>query len=230
MPKPLIQTTGRRKQAVARVRLRPGTGQITVNGATVEDYFPSETHRMILSPSRCGSPTRPRSTTSTPPIDGGGVSGQAGRPPPRHRPGPRRARPRAPGHAEEGRLPHPRRPREGEQEVRPEEGPQGAAVLQALTASPPVTLAVRHRRGAGRGHHRAHPRARPRPGPRRGPGPRTRDRSWSAATPAQSRPGARGRAAGRSARPRARPSSRSASPRRRRWPGVGRRARRLRRP
>ncbi|MSX32289.1 MAG: 30S ribosomal protein S9, partial [Actinobacteria bacterium] len=31
MPKPLIQTTGRRKEAVARVRLRPGTGKITIN-------------------------------------------------------------------------------------------------------------------------------------------------------------------------------------------------------
>ncbi len=49
MPKPLVQSTGRRKEAVARVRLRPGTGTITVNGRPVENYFPSETHRMILS-------------------------------------------------------------------------------------------------------------------------------------------------------------------------------------
>ncbi|MBV8560448.1 MAG: 30S ribosomal protein S9, partial [Acidimicrobiia bacterium] len=43
MPKPLVQTTGRRKQAVARVRIRPGGGKIVVNGRPIEDYFPSET-------------------------------------------------------------------------------------------------------------------------------------------------------------------------------------------
>ena len=41
MPKPLTQTTGRRKEAVARVRLRPGTGMITVNGRPFEKYFTS---------------------------------------------------------------------------------------------------------------------------------------------------------------------------------------------
>jgi len=49
MPKPLTQTTGRRKAAVARVRLRPGQGAITVNRRPVEDYFPSATHRQIIS-------------------------------------------------------------------------------------------------------------------------------------------------------------------------------------
>ena len=47
MPKPLIQTTGRRKEAVARVRLRPGTGKITVNGRPFEQYFPILTHQVI---------------------------------------------------------------------------------------------------------------------------------------------------------------------------------------
>ncbi|MEW6152845.1 MAG: 30S ribosomal protein S9 [Actinomycetota bacterium] len=77
MPKPLCQTTGRRKQAVARVRLRPGAGNITVNKRPITDYFPTETHRMIV--------TEPLRTTSTnevydvdATIDGGGVSGQAG--------------------------------------------------------------------------------------------------------------------------------------------------------
>ncbi len=77
MPKPLVQSTGRRKEAVARVRLRPGTGNITVNGRAVEDYFPSETHRMILS-----EPLRLTSTNEMYDvdcgIDGGGISGQAG--------------------------------------------------------------------------------------------------------------------------------------------------------
>ena len=40
MSKPLIQTTGRRKEAVARVRLRPGTGKILVNGREFASYFP----------------------------------------------------------------------------------------------------------------------------------------------------------------------------------------------
>jgi small subunit ribosomal protein S9 len=75
--KPLIQSTGRRKQAVARVRFRPGTGTITVNKRDVEDYFPNPTHRMIL--------TEPLRLTSTEEVydidvtmDGGGTSGQAG--------------------------------------------------------------------------------------------------------------------------------------------------------
>ena len=47
MPKPLIQTTGRRKEATARVRLRPGTGKITVNGRAFEDFFGVLTHRVV---------------------------------------------------------------------------------------------------------------------------------------------------------------------------------------
>jgi small subunit ribosomal protein S9 len=77
MPKPLIQTTGRRKRAVARVRVRPGSGKITINQRDVEEYFPSETHRMILT-----EPLRLTSTAEVYDVDasiyGGGVSGQAG--------------------------------------------------------------------------------------------------------------------------------------------------------
>ena len=77
MPNPLIQSTGRRKRAVARVNLRPGTGTITVNSRPVDEYFPSETHRMILT-----EPLRITETTEVYDvdcrIDGGGVSGQAG--------------------------------------------------------------------------------------------------------------------------------------------------------
>ena len=47
MTAPICQTTGRRKQAVARVRFRPGQGAITCNGHTFEEYFTSATHRMI---------------------------------------------------------------------------------------------------------------------------------------------------------------------------------------
>ena len=75
--KPLVQSTGRRKEAVARVRLRPGTGTITVNKRTLEDYFPSDTHRMVIT-----EPLRLTETTETYDVDaklhGGGVTGQAG--------------------------------------------------------------------------------------------------------------------------------------------------------
>ncbi|MGH9224600.1 MAG: 30S ribosomal protein S9 [Acidimicrobiales bacterium] len=77
MPKPLCQTTGRRKEAVARVRIRPGTGAITVNKRPIADYFPTETHRMIVT-----EPLRVTSTNEVYDVDatigGGGVSGQAG--------------------------------------------------------------------------------------------------------------------------------------------------------
>jgi small subunit ribosomal protein S9 len=77
MPHPLCQTTGRRKRAVARVRLRPGSGVVTVNGRELENYFPTPTHRMILS-----EPLRLTNTAEVYDVDcsihGGGVSGQAG--------------------------------------------------------------------------------------------------------------------------------------------------------
>ena len=49
MVQPLVQSTGRRKRAVARVRIREGSGAITINKRPLEDYFPNATHRMILS-------------------------------------------------------------------------------------------------------------------------------------------------------------------------------------
>ncbi len=46
-----IQTVGRRKRAIARIRLVPGTGEITCNGRSLEDYFPNKLHQQdILSP------------------------------------------------------------------------------------------------------------------------------------------------------------------------------------
>jgi len=77
MPKPLVQSTGRRKEAVARVRIRAGSGQVTVNKRSLESYFPSETHRMIVT-----EPLRVSTTADVYDVDatigGGGVSGQAG--------------------------------------------------------------------------------------------------------------------------------------------------------
>ena len=75
--KPITQTTGRRKRAVARVRFRPGTGIITVNKRQLDDYFPSDTHRMILTePLRLTNLTEAYDIDAT--LDGGGPSGQAG--------------------------------------------------------------------------------------------------------------------------------------------------------
>ena len=77
MTKPLTQTTGRRKQAVARVRLRPGTGVITVNKRGFDQYFTSATHRMVVvEPLRLTNQTEAFDIDAT--IDGGGVAGQAG--------------------------------------------------------------------------------------------------------------------------------------------------------
>jgi small subunit ribosomal protein S9 len=77
VPKPLMQATGRRKQAVARVRIRPGTGVITVNKRPIENYFPSETHRMIVTePLRLTTLDETYDIDAT--MDGGGISGQAG--------------------------------------------------------------------------------------------------------------------------------------------------------
>jgi small subunit ribosomal protein S9 len=77
LPTPLSHTNGRRKAAVARVRLRPGQGAITVNRRAFEDYFTSATHRMVVTePLRVASLTQGYDIDAT--IDGGGVSGQAG--------------------------------------------------------------------------------------------------------------------------------------------------------
>jgi small subunit ribosomal protein S9 len=77
LPKPLTQTTGRRKEAVARVRIRPGQGVITVNRRPLETYFPSASQRMIVTePLRLTTTADVYDVDAT--IDGGGVSGQAG--------------------------------------------------------------------------------------------------------------------------------------------------------
>src|SRR5205807_8557421 len=77
MPKPLVQSTGRRKAAIAPVRVRPGTGRILVNRRPIEDYFPSETHRMVVTePLRLTTTAEVYDVEAT--IGGGGISGQAG--------------------------------------------------------------------------------------------------------------------------------------------------------
>ena len=77
LPAPLSKTVGRRKAAVARVRIRPGQGAITVNRRPIEQYFTSATHRMlVVEPLRLTNLTEGYDIDAT--IDGGGISGQAG--------------------------------------------------------------------------------------------------------------------------------------------------------
>jgi small subunit ribosomal protein S9 len=69
--------TGRRKEAVARVRLVPGNGQWTINGRTLTDYFPNKVHQQIVSePFAAAAVTGSYDVIAR--IHGGGITGQAG--------------------------------------------------------------------------------------------------------------------------------------------------------
>ena len=75
--KPYFYGTGRRKKSVARVRLYPGTGAITINGKNIDEYFGLETLKLIVN--------QPFGVTGTTGkfdivanVRGGGLSGQAG--------------------------------------------------------------------------------------------------------------------------------------------------------
>ncbi len=70
-------TTGRRKEAVARVRLVPGSGNFQLNGRPLDEYFPARAHRMIVS-SPLRTVGREKDFDVVARIEGGGVSGQAG--------------------------------------------------------------------------------------------------------------------------------------------------------
>ena len=68
---------GRRKQAIARVRIVPGSGVITVNGRTFEDYFPNKLHQQLVKdPFTVLNLTDAYDVIAR--ISGGGPSGQAG--------------------------------------------------------------------------------------------------------------------------------------------------------
>ena len=75
--KPYFYGTGRRKKSVARVRIYPGTGAITINKRDIDDYFGLETLKLIVN--------QPYEVTDTIgkfdivcTVTGGGISGQAG--------------------------------------------------------------------------------------------------------------------------------------------------------
>ena len=74
---PYFYGTGRRKKSVARVRVYPGTGNITINDRNIDDYFGLETLKLIVR--------QPLALTGTTEkfdivcrVNGGGVTGQAG--------------------------------------------------------------------------------------------------------------------------------------------------------
>ena len=75
--KPYFYGTGRRKTSIARVRLYPGTGNITINGKDIDEYFGLETLKLIVN--------QPLDVTNAigkfdivANVIGGGISGQAG--------------------------------------------------------------------------------------------------------------------------------------------------------
>lgn len=76
MAKPLIQATGRRKSSVARVRFYPGTGQMTLNGRTLDDYFPhSALRQRVMEPLRAVEAEGQYDIVAT--LHGGGTTGQS---------------------------------------------------------------------------------------------------------------------------------------------------------
>ena len=75
--KPYFYGTGRRKKSIARVRLYPGTGAITVNGKSVDEYFGLETLKLIIAqPFGVSETTGKFDVVAN--VAGGGLSGQAG--------------------------------------------------------------------------------------------------------------------------------------------------------
>jgi len=127
-------STGKRKNAIARVWVKRGTGKITVNGRDQEVYFARAVLRMMIAqPLEVTDRLTQYDVVCT--VEGSGLSGQAG------------AIRHGLSHAlthygtaqgpEAARLPDPRQPRRRAQEVRPRQGPQVLPVLEALTRSQP---------------------------------------------------------------------------------------------
>jgi small subunit ribosomal protein S9 len=72
-----VQTVGRRKEAVVRVRLLPGTGQFKLNGRSIEQYFPNKVHQQLIREPLVIT-ERGEQYDVVGLLHGGGVSGQAG--------------------------------------------------------------------------------------------------------------------------------------------------------
>ncbi|MBU4194343.1 MAG: 30S ribosomal protein S9 [Actinobacteria bacterium] len=77
MAEDFYRGTGRRKEAVARVRIYPGSGEFDVNGVSLDRYFPNRRHRIeVLSP--LVKLDLKESFDVVVKVEGGGISGQAG--------------------------------------------------------------------------------------------------------------------------------------------------------
>ncbi|MGC5028868.1 30S ribosomal protein S9 [Micromonospora sp. DT229] len=72
-----IQTVGRRKEAIVRVRIVPGTGKITCNGRELEAYFPSKVHQQLIKDPLVTA-EKPEAFDVIANLRGGGTTGQAG--------------------------------------------------------------------------------------------------------------------------------------------------------
>ena len=72
-----IQTVGRRKEAIVRVRIVPGTGKITCNGRDLEAYFPSKVHQQLIKDPLVTA-EKPEAFDVIANLRGGGTTGQAG--------------------------------------------------------------------------------------------------------------------------------------------------------
>ncbi len=76
MAKPLVQTVGRRKASVVRVRFNDGTGLMSLNGRTLEDYFPGMAQRLrVLEPMRIAGAEGRYDVFAS--LEGGGLTGQS---------------------------------------------------------------------------------------------------------------------------------------------------------
>jgi small subunit ribosomal protein S9 len=72
-----IQTVGRRKEAIVRVRLVPGTGKVTCNGRDIEAYFPSKVHQQLIREPLVTAEKADQFDVLAN-LHGGGITGQAG--------------------------------------------------------------------------------------------------------------------------------------------------------
>lgn len=76
MAKPLVQATGRRKSSIARVRLYAGTGEVSLNGRTLDNYFPNAALRQrVLEPLRAVEVEGQYDVIAK--LEGGGTTGQS---------------------------------------------------------------------------------------------------------------------------------------------------------
>ena len=76
MTKPIAQATGRRKTSVARVRLLDGTGLFSLNGKSLDDFFPEPSHRLrIVEPLKLAELEGRYDVSAT--LEGGGTTGQS---------------------------------------------------------------------------------------------------------------------------------------------------------